>query len=147
MTGYVLNASVAVAWYLPETSSAEARRCRDRLARREIRCVVPSLHWWEVGNVARTYVRRGEIDEELARELYDLHLDAGLEVAEPERRRTLEVALEYDATVYNAVYIALALDLDLPLLTAERTTTPWVVRLGDRAVRVAAAPGMGSSGS
>jgi predicted nucleic acid-binding protein len=138
MTSYVLDASVAVAWYLPETFAAPARRFRDRLARTEIRCVVPGLHYWELGNVLRTYVRRGEIESSLAREIFDLHLDAELEVAEPDRRRVLEVALEYEATVYDAVYIALALDADLRLLTAERTTTPWVVRLGDRVTRVEA---------
>ncbi len=138
MTGYILDASVAVAWYLPETFSKEARRYRERLAREEIRCVVPGLHFWEVGNVLRTYVRRREIDADLCRDIFDLHLDAGLEVAEPDRRRALEVALDFDATLYDAIYIALALDSDLPLLTAEKTTTPWVARLGDRAVRVGA---------
>jgi len=136
MTGYVLDASVAVAWYLPESFSDEARRYRDRLSRGEIRCVVPDLHFWEVGNVLRTYVRRGEIDSGLAREIFELHLDAGLEVAEPERTRALAVALDFDATVYDAIYIALALDTDLPLLTAERSTTPWVARLAGRAVRL-----------
>lgn len=136
MTGYVLDASVAVAWYLPESFSDEARRYRDRLSRGEIRCVVPDLHFWEVGNVLRTYVRRGEIESELAREIFELHLDAGLEVAEPERTRAFAVALDFDATVYDAVYIALALDSDLPLLTAERSTTPWVARLAGRAVRL-----------
>jgi hypothetical protein len=44
----------------------------------------------------------------------------------------LAAALEYGATVYDAVYIALGRSLDLPLLTAEHTTTPWVVKLGRR---------------
>lgn len=34
--------------------------------------------------------------------------------------------------MYDAVYIALCLSLDVPFITAERTTTPWVVKLGDR---------------
>lgn len=132
----MLDASVAVAWYLPEEFSRSARSYRDRLVAGSIRCVVPSLHFWEVGNVLRTYVRRHELQPELAREIFELHLDAGLELAEPDRARTLSVALDFDATVYDAVYIALALDHDLPLLTAERTTTPWVNRLGERVVPV-----------
>lgn len=138
MTGCVLDTSVAMAWYLPEAFSAPARRYRDRLLGGELRCVVPGLHYWELGNVLRTYVRRREISAELAREIYDLHLDAPLEVAEPERLRAFDVAMKYEATVYDAVYIALALDHELPLLTAERTTTPWVVRLGERVERVSA---------
>jgi predicted nucleic acid-binding protein len=128
----VLDTSVAAAWYLPETFAPEARRWRDLLIAGEVRMLVPSLHYWQMANVLRTYVRRGEIDTTVAREVYTLHLDAPLESAEPDRERVLDVALEYEATAYDAVYITLALLNDAPLLTAERTTTPWVVRLGDR---------------
>ena len=132
MTVLVLDTSVAAAWYLPETFSPEARRWRDRLLAGDVQLLVPNLHYWEMANVLRTYVRRAEIESSLAREVYALHLDAPLESAEPDRSRVLDVALEYEATAYDAVYIALALDHDAPLLTAERTTTPWVVRLGER---------------
>jgi predicted nucleic acid-binding protein len=132
VTVFVLDTSVAAAWYFPEDFAAEARSYRDRLLAGSIRLLVPSLHYWELANVARTYVQRREIAADLAREIYDVHLDAPLEVAEPDRRVVLSTALEYGSTAYDAVYIALALEQDVPLLTAERTTTPWVVRLGDR---------------
>jgi predicted nucleic acid-binding protein len=132
VTSFVLDTSVAVAWYLPEEFAREARAWRDRLLSGSVRLIVPSFHYWELGNVLRTYARRHEIPADLATEIYALHLDAPLEVAEPDRREVLAAALDYDATVYDAVYISLALELDLPLVTAERTTTPWVVRLGNR---------------
>ncbi len=131
MSTFVLDASVAVAWYLPEELAAPARAWQQRLVRGEVTLVVPSLHFWEVGNVLRTYVRRGELDEELAREVYALHLDAPLERHEPDARAVLDTALELGSTVYDAVYVALARALDAPLITAERSTTPWVVKLGD----------------
>jgi hypothetical protein len=46
--------------------------------------------------------------------------------------RDRSAVLAHASTAYDAVYIALALGADLPLLTAERTTTPWVVKLGRR---------------
>jgi hypothetical protein len=52
-------------------------------------------------------------------------------IAEPDRRDVLSVALEYGASAYDAVYLSLALSRDIPLVTAERTTTPWVVKLGE----------------
>ncbi len=131
MTTRILDASVALAWYLPESFAAAARLWQRRLLGEEIRFVVPSLHFWEVANVLRTRERRGELDATLAEEIYDLHLAAPLEVVEPERGVVLRVALEYGATAYDAVYIALAQELGAPLVTAEKTTTPWVVRLGD----------------
>ncbi|MCP4593122.1 MAG: type II toxin-antitoxin system VapC family toxin, partial [bacterium] len=41
-------------------------------------------------------------------------------------------ALEYGATAYDAVFIALARALEVSLTTAERTTTAWVVKMGDQ---------------
>jgi len=132
LSALVLDTSVAVAWYLPEEFAPEARAYRDRLLDGKLQLIVPSLHFWELANVLRTYVRRDEIEPDLAGEIFELHLDAPLEIAEPDRRRVLATALEFDATAYDAVYIALALEHEIPLLTAERTTQPWVVRLGDR---------------
>lgn len=83
--------------------------------------------------------RRGELAQELAEEIYSLHLEAPLVVMEPERAQTLRRAFEFSATVYDAVYIALCLSLDAPFVTAERTTTPWVIKLGDRIRSVSAA--------
>lgn len=136
MTTRVLDASVAIAWYLPETFSADARKWRSRALDGEVRLLVPSLHYWEVGNVLRTYVRRGELEETVALEIYDAHLQAPLGVAEPPRGEVLRTALKYEATVYDAVYIALSLANEAPLLTAERTTAPWVVKLGPLAETV-----------
>ncbi len=132
----VLDASVAVAWYLPEVFAPAARRWQGRMLAGETQLVVPSLHFWEVANVLRTRERQGELEATLAQDIYDLHLAAPLEVVEPDRRAVLRTALEYEATAYDAVYISLALELGAPLVTAERTTTPWVVRLGEWVERV-----------
>jgi predicted nucleic acid-binding protein len=129
---FVLDTSVAIAWYLPEKLATAARLWQQRLLRGEASFVVPSLHYWEIGNVLRTYVRRAELSPKAAEEVYQLHLEAPLQQAEPKREGVLARALEYEATVYDAVYIELALSLDVPLVTAERTTTPWVVKLGRR---------------
>ncbi len=132
MRSLVLDTSVAIAWYLPETFRAAARVWQTRLLDGRVRLVVPGLHYWEFGNVLRTYVMRSELEVDLAERIWALHLEAPLEVAEPKRAEVLATALEYGATVYDAVYIALGSSLDLPLLTAARTTTPWVVKLGRR---------------
>lgn len=130
MRTLVLDTSVAIAWYLPETFAPVARRFQAQLLDGQVRLVVPSLHYWEMANVLRTYVRRHELDPNLAADIYALHLEAPIETQEPEPSEVLATALEFDGTAYDAVYITLARTLDAPLLTAERTTTPWVVRLG-----------------
>jgi predicted nucleic acid-binding protein len=132
MRTLVADTSVAIAWYLPEAFSDTARRWQQELVAGRIRLIVPSLHFWEFCNVLRTYVRRGEIDPELATEIYAAHLEAPLEVRDPSPAPLLRQALEWEASAYDAVFLALALELDVQLLTAERSTTPWVVRLADR---------------
>lgn len=132
MTAHVLDTSVTVAWYLPERFAEAARRWHSRLFAGDVEFHVPGFHYWEFANVLRTYIRRGTIQESLAAQIWSVHLTAPLRVIEPPTAEVLNTALEYDTTAYDAVYIALALHLDMPLLTAERPTTPWVRKLGKR---------------
>lgn len=130
MRPLVLDTSVALAWYLPESFAPAARNYQKQLLDGRVRFVVPSLHFWEMANVLRTYVKRREVAPSLAEEIYAVHLDAPLTVEEPDRAAVLATALELDATAYDAVFITLARTLDAPLLTAERKTRGWVARLG-----------------
>ena len=132
MNVYVLDTNVAVAWYLEEGFSASARAWQERVLTGKVVLVVPSLHYWEFANVLRTLVQRRELPEALAREIYELHMDAPLEKAEPEEKSVLDIALQYGATAYDAVYISLCLSRNIPLITAEKTTTTWVAKLRGR---------------
>jgi predicted nucleic acid-binding protein len=126
----VLDTSVAIAWYLPESFSTPAKRWQRMLLEGQAELYAPSLHYWEFANVLRTYARRGEFDFATACEIYDLHLNAPILPAEPRRESVLQFALEYEATAYDAVYLALSIEMDAPLLTAERPTSPWMRKLG-----------------
>jgi predicted nucleic acid-binding protein len=132
VNAYVLDTSVAVAWYLDEVFSTSARTWQDRLLTGKAVFVVPLLHYWEFANVLRTLVQRRELPEDLAREIYELHLEAPLERGEPDHKGVLDMALRYGATVYDAVYIGLCLSRNIPLITAEKTTTAWVTKLKGR---------------
>lgn len=132
MSTYVLDTSVAVAWYLEEVFSPAARRWQERMLAGKAVLLVPSLHYWEFANVLRTLVWRRELSEELAREILELHLEAPLEPGEPDRRAVLDAAVAFGATAYDAVFISLCLSRGFPLITAEKTTTAWVVKLRDR---------------
>jgi len=136
VTSSVADTSVLLAWYLPESFSESARVWRQKLLSDSVRLIVPSLHYWEFGNVLRTYIVRKELTADLAKEIFHLHLEAPLEIHDPEKAAVFDTALAYGATMYAAVFIALSLSLDLPLLTAEKSTTPWVVKLGKKAISV-----------
>jgi predicted nucleic acid-binding protein len=126
----VLDSSVAVAWYLPERFSLAARRWQRQMLEGNAELVVPSLHYWEFANVLRTRIRRRELDADSAAEIYSLHLDAPLLAVEPERGSVLSTALKYEATAYDAVYLSLCIANNIPFLTGERPTTPWIRQLG-----------------
>lgn len=134
MNAYVLDTSVAIAWYLNESFSPAARSWQNKLFTGKISILTPSLHFLEFANVMRTLVIRKELDANLAQNIYDIHLDAPLEHAEPDERDILNTALAYNATAYDSVYIALSISRGIPLITAERTTTEWVKKMKDQAI-------------
>lgn len=136
MTDYVPDTSVAAAWYLPETHSRWARDWQRRMLDGRVEFVVPTLHFVEMANLLRSLVRADLLTAELAVEIDDLHRDAPLQVADPPRDCVLTTALRFETTAYDAVLIALANELDTPLVTAERAGTPWVARLGPRAITI-----------
>ncbi len=136
MISMVLDTSVAVAWYLPEAFAVAARDWRRRMMAGEVEFLVPPLHYYEMGNVLRKYVVRRNFSKAMAREIFALHAETPLKLASPAIGSLLDTSFEYNATVYDAVYISLVLDRQIPLLTAERSTTPWVVKLRDLAVSV-----------
>ena len=94
MKAYVLDTSVAVACSLPKDSAPAARHWQLQLLAGQVELVVPGLHYWEFANVLRTYVRRGELGEALAHEVYGAHVEAPLTRAEPDHRAILACALE-----------------------------------------------------
>jgi predicted nucleic acid-binding protein len=130
MTRRVLDTSVAIAWYLPEPWAATARDWRRRFMDGDVEFIVPHLHLYEFGNVLRKYVVMRDLEAEMAKDIYDLHTECPLRFVDPAHGPLLETALRYGATLYDAVYIALAVEHQVPVLTAERTTTSWVAKLG-----------------
>jgi predicted nucleic acid-binding protein len=131
MITHVLDASVAIAWYIDEAHSHRARRWQAQCLDSSVTFLVPSLHYWEVANALRTYVRRGVLDDALACDIYQTHVEAPLVVMEPARDAVLDVTLHHQMTAYDAVYASLALEQGVAWLTAEKTARPWFGQLGD----------------
>lgn len=111
----VLDASAAVRTL---GESRAARELRTRVAAAE--CHVPHLYDAEVGQVIRGHERAGHIpSEEAPRALSEL---AGLvDRRYPHVGALAERAwtLRHNLTFYDALYVALAAELDVPLLTGD----------------------------
>jgi predicted nucleic acid-binding protein len=112
----VVDASVAVKWFVTEKDSGRA----SSLAADSVGLLAPTLLLAEVANALLKKVNRGEMPPEAA--LADLSvLGSRVEfrplelVIEP----ALRLALEHGRTVYDALYVALALHERCQVITAD----------------------------
>lgn len=123
MTAVVLDASVAVKWAIParEPLVDESARLLKRYIATEIDFVVPDIFWGEVGNVLRKGARRGRWSQDdaetvaadmIARDFATVPTQALLPEA-------LRIAFAYDRSVYDCLYVALAVQLRSELITAD----------------------------
>lgn len=100
----------------------QARAWIDDVRAGRVAALAPGLIHAEVANGLRRYVRAGEIDNEMADERLSLALDLPLELV-PTRilaRQGLALAATRGVSVYDGLYLALALGYDAPLVTADR---------------------------
>lgn len=117
MSRYVLDASIAIKWFVPEIYSDVARR----LLASNHTFLVPDFFFAEVANVLWKRVRRGEDTAENARQtLADLDT-VPLEVylSRPLMPLALEIALQKDRAVYDCLYLALAVTQQCQMVTAD----------------------------
>ncbi len=124
MKVYVLDASVAAKWFLPatgETYVSEAASILQAFANGKLRLIVPDLFWPEISNVFWKAHRSGRISETAADEA--IRALAGQQIAtapsKPLIGSAFEIAAAFNRPVYDAIYVALAIKSNSPLLTAD----------------------------
>jgi predicted nucleic acid-binding protein len=114
----IVDASVAVKWFVPEVHSAAAARLLDP----EFIISAPDLIGPELGNTVWKKVRRQEITSEEAAEILNAFPSMGIEIY-PSAALLIpafELAVALDRTVYDSLYLALAIAQDGALITADR---------------------------
>jgi predicted nucleic acid-binding protein len=114
----VVDASVAVKWFVPEELSIEARK----LLGAEYELIAPDLLWAELGNVLWKKHRRRELDQRTASQLLRDFSRIPVELHSAGRWTgvALELAFEHGVTVYDGLYLALAVGNECRLVTADR---------------------------
>jgi predicted nucleic acid-binding protein len=118
----VLDASFAMAWVLADEGSAFANGLFARLEASDS-VVVPAVLWsLEVRNALRNAVRRNRLTPELAEQHRRTLRDVPkVVVACPNGLgdEIDELVRLHDLTTYDAVYLAVAIEHDLPLATVD----------------------------
>ncbi len=122
------DASVILKWVLPpehEPGVQDAVAILERFVAGEIELVVPSLWYYEVGNTVARLVPNdaGEYLDQLR------HLGmAEVGAASAIELRALAFVRRFGVTFYDAVYHAVAAELDGTLVTADRR---YIARVGN----------------
>jgi predicted nucleic acid-binding protein len=114
---YVVDANVVAKWFVPERLSEEAVRLLDE--RHEL--ASPDLLWPELGSVLWKKARAGQLTAQEAARIVQA-LDQFPVTVFPSRlvlEGALEIALATGRSVYDGVYLALAVALKCPLVTAD----------------------------
>lgn len=124
MTRVVVDASVAAKWGLPAAHEELVPQAEELLAlyrRGEIRFLVPDLFWAELANVLWKAARQGRISTERATSALSLVGDLGIPSVPSFDLlpQALFLATSHDRTVYDSLYVALAVQSKSEMITAD----------------------------
>ena len=129
MSRFVLDASVAVAWLLEDEDDPVADAAMSQLATEF--ALVPQLWHLEVRNVLVVAERRGRVGatgiEDGLRRLGELPIRTD---TEPNLGAAISLARRRRLTIYDALYLELALRADAPLATVDRALAAAAVAEG-----------------
>ncbi len=134
----VLDSSVVIKWFRRhEALQEQAFLLRRAYLDGHLSIYVPDLLIYEVANVLRY---KPDMDQTGVQEALQSFFDMGIGI-EPigsgTIRRTAAIAYSYDVTVYDAVYVALAEQLEASFVTADEklirnlNDIPYIYRLAD----------------
>ena len=118
MNRFVVDASVAIKWYLPETNSADA----DRLLSGGFQLLAPDLLLPEMGNILWKRVMRSELSVQKAQVILQAleSLPLTLRPASLLAENAMTIACGLKRSFYDSLYMALAVRTDCRLVTADR---------------------------
>ena len=124
MTALVLDTSVAMKWAIPsakETLAAESLQLLKRYTDGDINFIVPDVFWAEIGNVLWKGVRQRRWPQAVAERAtseirgQDFFTVSSLELLAD----AMKIALVHDRSVYDCLYVALAIQFKTEMITAD----------------------------
>lgn len=117
MSLFVVDASVAIKWFLPENHSDAALR----LVTQQHTLYAPDLIFSEFSNVLWKRVRKNEISKSEADSTLEglLALDLQVQASQSLIPLALGIACRVNRTVYDSLYLAAAIVLSSLLVTAD----------------------------
>ena len=118
---FVLDCSVAAKWVLPEPGRAPALGLFEQYASGEVLLIAPDILLAEFASLVAKRNRRKQISAEQAHEAFSLMTKCAplLFDTRPRLSRALDLSLQRQLSLWDCVYLELALERDCPVLTAD----------------------------
>jgi len=125
VTRAVVDASVAVKWCLSareELFVREAEQLLTAYRRGDLQFLVPDLFWPELANALWKGIWRQKIDSAWAEKAYREVMDLDIPTVESSGLvpKALQLAVHHHRSVYDCLYVALALHSHTDLITADQ---------------------------
>ncbi|MHA2202983.1 MAG: type II toxin-antitoxin system VapC family toxin [Candidatus Hodarchaeales archaeon] len=115
----VVDASVALKWFVDEINTEKALEVRDYL-KKEATPIVPALFFYEIANVLRYKPEFGSKDvNKIIKALIDFQFRIEL-FEEKLANLTIDLAYQYGITIYDASYIAIGRRSQIAVITADK---------------------------
>jgi predicted nucleic acid-binding protein len=118
---FVLDCSVAAKWVLPEPGRAPALELFERYASGQVLLIAPDILLAEFASLVAKRNRRKQISAGQAHEAFSLMTKSAPKLFDtrPRLSRALDLSLQHQLSLWDCVYLALALEHDCPVLTAD----------------------------
>jgi predicted nucleic acid-binding protein len=117
MSAVVVDASVVAKWFVAE----EQAELASQLLASPFDLLSPDLIWAEVGNVLWKRVRRSQVSLEEAKTIFDdlLRMPVVITPSQSLLADAFEIAVDMDRTVYDSLYLALAVRKGCKMVTSD----------------------------
>ncbi len=115
MTAIVLDASAVAKWFVKEEGSSDMRTIRDEIASGELKGYAPDLVLIEIANLLR--YSRGASPEDAINAVGSLSILIHLKRSEEVLEEAIKLAFKRGITVYDSLYVALAMKIGAKLVT------------------------------
>ncbi|MBI2631710.1 type II toxin-antitoxin system VapC family toxin [Candidatus Pacearchaeota archaeon] len=114
----VLDASIIVKWFSKEENTEKALLLRDQHINQEIEIVIPEMAFLEVINSLRYKKKSEEELKKAIKDLWDVQLKIVALTADL-LNKTVKIALNYNLTIYDSLYVSIAKLYGASLITAD----------------------------
>jgi predicted nucleic acid-binding protein len=121
---YVVDASVVVKWFLPESDSVSADFLLEQFLNNEVDLIAPDILLLEIASsLWKRVVLRKELTADEGNLIYRdlLTMPLSLIAAETLAEAALQWAIKHKHPVYDALYCTLAVDRQCDFVTADQT--------------------------